>query len=230
MTRNLKALGLALVAVFAMSALVAQAASAHEFTSDSENGKTVLTGADEPGTNDVFTVGGAEVICENASFAGTADESEVNEVTVHPEYSNCTFAGNEAFVRTNMCNYTFHGATVENHAVVDVAECEGEAIEIEVPVLGITATVGEQADLGGVHYTDLGSSVTVEATVSKIHTTCDGDEFWCDFIFGEETTGFGEYSSEDVVVGYEDNGIEEGESTTPIYKEGGAVDLSVVPG
>src|SRR6185437_3974454 len=70
MTRNLKAVGLALVAVFAMSAMAASLASATDlFTSTTAN--ETITGV---GENHVFeiTVGeGVALECTTASFHGT---------------------------------------------------------------------------------------------------------------------------------------------------------------
>ena len=48
MNRKLKALGLALFAAFAMSAVAAQGASAHDFHSSSESGVTHLTAEADP--------------------------------------------------------------------------------------------------------------------------------------------------------------------------------------
>ncbi|MEZ5076450.1 MAG: hypothetical protein R2725_03295 [Solirubrobacterales bacterium] len=226
MQGNLRALGLALLAVFALSALAAQGASAHVFTSDSESERTVLTGRDEPETNNVLTVAGAEVQCENAHFEGTVEGSEANEVTVRPEYTDCLFAGNEAVVHTNDCAEILHSSTAEGHATVDVECAEGDEIEVTVPVLGITITVAEQADLSGVHYTNVAEGVTVEATLEGIHMVCIGNEFWCHFIFGSDTTAFAETSGLMEVVGYEDEG-NNGTATTPDYVEGQQVDIAV---
>ena len=140
MTRNLKALGLALVAAMAIGAFGAQGASAHQFTSDSDSAKTTLTGFNESYTDTIedpkvsesrhkFTAtAGLEVLCD-AEFAGTVAGNSVDTVTVHPKYHNCTFKGEPATVDTGGCNYVFGSDTTVNthpsgtHASVTL-ECE----------------------------------------------------------------------------------------------------------
>jgi len=75
MTRNLKALGLALVASLALSAMVASAASgsAALFTSSVAAGETAKIHGDQlAGTNDTFTVNGIPLTCETVPVTGNA--------------------------------------------------------------------------------------------------------------------------------------------------------------
>jgi hypothetical protein len=85
MSRNLKVLGLALVAVFALSAMVASAASASVFTSTS--GATVT--ANQIGSHK-FTVTGQTVTCTTAHFTGTASAASFETIEIYPTYENCT--------------------------------------------------------------------------------------------------------------------------------------------
>jgi hypothetical protein len=202
MTRNLKAFGLALVAVFALSAVAASGASAtdHTFTSTSGNGLTDLTGETEEGVEPVLSAAGAEVVCEHGTYAGTVEGNDVGEVTVHPEYhGNCRIPtiSEEVDVNTDGCDYRLTGKThetVENeeteeletkageHATVYVECTEGHDITIHDTTFGIVMHIGAQGPLVGAHYTNLNTStevdnenpaeVTVDATVEGITTTC----------------------------------------------------------
>jgi len=133
MTRNLKALGLALVAILAMGVVVAQGASAaetkHEFHADGE--KTIVTGTNSIiGTNGKgetetqlsvheFAVGGAGTVkCNKVETESTQVGTKVGTetyaaatITVVPRYEECTFAGGAATVNFNHCAYVFYGQT-----------------------------------------------------------------------------------------------------------------------
>jgi len=204
MNRKLKALGLALFAAFAMSAIGAQAASADLFTSAAEGEATVLTSsADEPHE---FKYSGGTVKCAVTNFSGTQTGNEATELTITPTYEECTFSGEPAAVRTNHCDYNFTTETVEGFAVVHV-ECEnaGEHIEVEIPSWDhCTLTIAPQTVGQGVTYTDEGGEVTVgvNATVSVTRDN-PGSHLFCAFI---AESGTGTYSGSSWMAGYEDKG------------------------
>ena len=142
MTRNLKTLGLALLAAFALSAVLASAASA-EFTTGDHNTDLTVEGVSE---TQKFTItnaeGGAEAefscneigIASGGTGLGTAQES----ITIEPEYSNdCTAViGSSTFetrIDTNGCHYLF--TTDEENAVHIVCE-EGKQLEMTAFILG----------------------------------------------------------------------------------------------
>lgn len=243
MTRNLKALGLALVAVFAMSALVVSAAQAEEVkhTFTSEVTPTVLTGKQETGTKHAFTVGtGANAhttTCEKAEFAGTQEGKEANTVTLKPTYSECSASGlGAATVRTNHCAYVFQSDTVTSEdAAVEVECAEGSSIEVEVPSVGVTLHIGAQTPAGGNHYTNLAEhpaaggkmAVTAKTTVSGVHYTCSGGG--CFLLEGGGTGSNGTYTGESWVTGYNDTGskLEGTATTTPTLSEGSQVGVTV---
>ena len=87
MTRNLKTLGLALIAVLALGATAASGASASDvFTSTVE--RTDLTGASEEGVNPTLKTNPEDesgITCEEGRYAGTAANG-IEELTVHPVY------------------------------------------------------------------------------------------------------------------------------------------------
>jgi hypothetical protein len=123
MIRNLKFLGLALVAVFAFSAMAASAASAQNgiITSD---GPFTLSGVNRAGSaesENALTAFGQEVNCPNATYTGhkvnvTPHEKIANNssaATITPTYGTCKIGGTiKATVDMNGCDYVFHlGAT-----------------------------------------------------------------------------------------------------------------------
>ncbi len=151
MTRNLKTLGLALVAALALSAVAASAASANppkdaRLTLDAEEGYTAtITGTQTEAEDNEFVLpGNRSVECEKINYTGTYTEEEANEGrgSVTPEYENChaEILGNitPMTITTNGCyseftygNYispTQASATTTKHL-----RCpEGHQIEIHV--------------------------------------------------------------------------------------------------
>lgn len=90
MTRNLRALGLALVAVFVMSAWMASAASAHtpaKFTVEVEES----TLRSEETVTNILSVTGVETFCEVVSYHGVSPAGTVSAeaLTSMPSYSEC---------------------------------------------------------------------------------------------------------------------------------------------
>jgi len=172
MSRNLKALGLALVAVLAMSALTAAGASAEAFKFKAEKTPTTLSG-NQHGAPDVFTTDTGSVSCNEAKYAGEQVGTEVTQVTVTPTYSECTAFGLfNVPIDTNGCQYKFTvdtkvGATYEGK--VDVVCPAGQVIKVTAP--GCTVTVGSQAGLGSITYTNVGAGATREVTVDVNITT-----------------------------------------------------------
>lgn len=138
MIRNLKAFSLALGAIFALSAVVASAASA-EFTTGTDS--TTLTA--KALTNQVFAITGtpgenAEVSCKKISVTGTAPTA-TTEITVTPKYEECTISDEHtginvnADIETNGCDFLF--TTHENENVHIVCP-EGKSIEVKPTILG----------------------------------------------------------------------------------------------
>jgi len=117
MIRNYKVFGLAVVAMLAFGAFMAQGASAVPLTCESGSGTCYTTG-DQNGETHKFTTAGGSITCTEAVFTGSGAVAggAVNEQTVTPSYptttiggaSNCTafgFAG--AHINNNGCTYTF---------------------------------------------------------------------------------------------------------------------------
>jgi hypothetical protein len=199
MTRNLKTLGLALVAVFAMSAVAASSASALHFV-----GGTGIAKVD--GTQVgiiVFTVNGTPVECEENTFFGTVAATTTTEQTITPIINKCRFASEtyNTTIDMNGCALIFtisNGANVHNPLHIECPTGAGtithggiantKLIIATVPGL-CEMTIPEQTPTsGGVTY-EAGTSagkkdVTANVTVSGIHFTTHG---LCQLVAGQPT-------------------------------------------
>lgn len=171
MSRNLKVLGLTLVAALAMSAVVASAASATAFNFKAEKVPTLLTGKQHAG-NDVFVTDAGKVECNEATYVGEQKTTPTTEVTVTPTYTGCTaFGFVNVPIDVNGCSYKFTAKTIEAgnfEGEVDILCPAGKSIEVTAP--GCTVTVGAQNNLKKITYTNLGAGATREVTVDVAAT------------------------------------------------------------
>jgi hypothetical protein len=144
MIRNLKALGLALVAVFAITAVTASAASAQgKLTSD---GPMTLLGTQtgEPVANALTIFGKTE--CPSATYTGhkvastphaTIPSTGATQVTITPHYGHCVSGGFPSTISMNGCDYVFDigattGGIVGTYGVGTTIVCPvGKNIEIK---------------------------------------------------------------------------------------------------
>jgi hypothetical protein len=178
MSRNLKALGLALVAVFAMNAMVAMVASAESaFKFKLEGTPTRLTGQQHAG-NDVFTAHTGTVSCDGVTYFGEQLGTEVSEMTFAPTYSECKAFGlfNIPIVINN-CRYTLKAGTKTGATFigsVSIVCPAGKVIEVRAP--GCTTTVGSQSNIGSIVYTNIGAGATREVTLDVAITTLKYEE------------------------------------------------------
>jgi hypothetical protein len=179
MTRNLKALGLALIAVFAMSAVAASAAQATAGAFSWASGTTKLMGSADPeAKNQTFTVTPGAVTasftCDEvdgeASVSGTTATEVTAPTIVYSEaattasegagFCKGTVAGIpnvKTTVKMNGCGYKFtSNTTVGTLAEGKVEgtvhiECQEEKV-IEVSAAGCLVKVGPQT-VGRITYT-----------------------------------------------------------------------------
>lgn len=178
MIRNLKVLGLATVAILAMSVVVASSASAH-YLFTSEITPTDFT-AEQTGKHK-FTTGGQSVECSVATASGTQIGTSFSEITVTPTYSGCTYAGKTTHVTMNGCAYTFTGSTTADgkHGIVHVECPVGKVIEVHItdfPSVGqtCTLTIAAQTPSQGYTATQQGADIEIHATASGIKITPHG--------------------------------------------------------
>jgi len=191
MIRNLKALGLALGAVFALSAAMASSASAID-TFTSSVTPAVVTG--EPHSTDAFhkfevtLAKPFSIECATSKFSGTF-KSGASQVTIFPTYTGtkekpteppCKSTLGTATVDMNECSYDLTGKTTNEHpkgsgkfdAVVWVTCPAGKEITITGP-LGCTIHIHTQTPTeGGVTYTN--ETTPGGKKDIKIHATVTG--------------------------------------------------------
>jgi hypothetical protein len=202
MIRNLKALGLALVAVFALSAVAASAASAQQGFITS-TGPVTLDGV-EDGTNyfeihNLEPFGKVRVECPGSTFKGhevgstKGIPSGAKTATITPNYNNLTCNINEnehkATVTTNGCDFVFHlGETTAEHVeykvTADIVCPTGKEIEVEAYFSGsnenlkvCTVKVPAQNGLVGLDIRndpEGTGALTITGLVTGIHATWSG--------------------------------------------------------
>jgi hypothetical protein len=181
MIRNLRVLGLAFVAVLAMSAVVASAAQAvPTFTASSY--PATVTGSNTIG-NEVFTTEGGNVECDS-HFVSNSISGPTSTLTVTPTYTGCTaFGFLSATVNTEGCTYVFHATEKVSSGVykhhVDVVCPSGQSIKVTAGTC--KAEIKGQTGRTTVKTTNSGSSVTVQPEVTNIAYTVTQDGFLCPF-------------------------------------------------
>lgn len=204
MIRNLKGLGLCLVAVLALGAVLASSASAR-FEGEGAGTITLTRSAN---TNQVFTVtaGGLAVTCTTVGGEGSGTGGITEDVTFAPTYSGCTHPAGTAHVSMNGCKYTFTSAAGTTNSTVHITGCNaGKKIVITVTSFGFsvcTYEIGEQTPAGTVENTNLGSGTTREVQVHSkvtgiVSTRTQGSEGIC----GPESSTTGTYSGSVTVTG-----------------------------
>ena len=168
MSRNLKVLGLALVAAMALSAVVASAASAQAFNFKSEASPTTLTGKRHGTNKEIFETDGGTVTCNEAIYHGQTNVTATSDINITPTYSNCTAFGFVSVpIDTEGCSYTFTTLTKEGsnfEGAMHILCPGGKSMRVTAP--GCEVTIGEQTPTGGkITFTNLGSGATREITV-----------------------------------------------------------------
>jgi hypothetical protein len=169
MIRNLKAFGLAVVAVFAMSALAASASQASVFHADVEP----VSFQGEQVVQHVFKIWDAEtkntttVTCKVAKFAGTNLTKTSSTATLEATYETCKLAGLAADVNMNGCKYIFHTSATALTATVDVSCPVGANIKVTSTVTNCVVEVGSQNGLQHVTFANTGAGSTrdIDATI-----------------------------------------------------------------
>ncbi len=177
--RNLKAFGLALVAVFAMGAIAATAASANSFHSQSTN--TTITRAANANQNFQYEAGGQTVVCTTVEGSASTTTQTVSEITFTPTYSGCNIPGiafSSAQVSMGNCDYLFTIEAGANQGAVHV-KCTSGQITITVKVFGVsvcTLHIGEQTPGGVADYSNSGAQrVNVQPTQTGITGSRQGN-------------------------------------------------------
>jgi hypothetical protein len=144
---KLKALGLSLVAAFAMSAVAASAASAVGI--HGEAATTHLTGSVATGSSLTLDLAnGTPTNCTTATIADGVTISTVTqeEIVVSPTFSGCKTLGQNTKVLTNGCKFTFK-VTSTTAGTAALVECP-KPLEVQVfksgEVLECTVLINSQ--------------------------------------------------------------------------------------
>jgi hypothetical protein len=169
MTRNLKALGLSLVALVAVSAIAASAAQAGSL--DVGANPAWLTAEQAAGLavpKLTLTASGLVVKCQAARLEATTQAANVQEATAIPSYSDpgCTFGGTSMTVDVNGCKYTITGAGEPAlTAKLDIVGCEsGKHLTVTQGTCELT--IPEQNGLSHVVFSNVAGSKPTHAVIS----------------------------------------------------------------
>jgi hypothetical protein len=200
MSRKIKALGLALVAALALTAVMASAASA-QFTSNKEH--TIIKGTQEG--SHVFTAGEGfgGISCSVATFAGTATTKNDADQTITPTYSGCKDSfGRTVDVDNTGLTYTFT-ANTNVGGTSDVHVSGGMTLTVTNGSGTVICTVvikSPQTD-NGITYDNLGGTNGVRTTTNatNVISTTSGGALNCGVSNGEHKTG--KYTGTTIVKG-----------------------------
>jgi hypothetical protein len=247
MKRNLKAVGLTLVAVLAMGAIVAQAAQAkfdtlRTYPAGSNAFVKVAADPSEPAQVVRFKPGGFAVTCQKFATTGATVGDKATEVTGEPFYSECKNSlSGEATVKPNGCHTRTTSETdaaghAEAHLICGSEATEPKGAGITVETAGATITFGSQT-VRGIHVTNVTTEpfvnqerhmeVTLTTTVeNQLQYTCT-PAFVCG-LAGIGTSGTeGSINGKKTVSGREDNGGIEGNNPVGITYE--TLETSMMP-
>ncbi|HEX3735701.1 MAG TPA: hypothetical protein VHU86_11195 [Solirubrobacterales bacterium] len=203
MIRNLKILGLAVVAVMAMGAVMASAALATPQFTATEYPVEIHGAGGTGSTAEKFTTEAGTVECGASTFTGTQSGAS-STLTMHPTYTECVaFGFLSAAVNTEECNYIFHANTkvsTDHYTLsTDVSCPAGQSIKITASTC--SAEVKAQTGLTPVNAVNDPESggkaedVTVTPAVNgQIAYTVTRDGFLCPFNGTGNKTG-GSYTA-----------------------------------
>lgn len=180
MNRNLKGLGLALVAAFAMSAFGASSASASFPLFHVEAEDTVLTGSQgQLAALNILTTDFGELKCKDVKYIGTQEVFTTSTMTLKPKFEQCQHGGENAVVTENSCAFVFHlGESTEPiEAQMDIECVDGDQLVVHTEEC--TTTIPPQAGLKKVTFTNEGEattrSVIADLNVEEIHYVEHGE-------------------------------------------------------
>jgi hypothetical protein len=205
MNRKLMALGLALVASLALTAVMASAASA-KFTSSTAH--TILSGTQN--STHKFTPGSGfgAISCSIATFSGTTTATEEADQTIKPTYSGCKDSlGRTVDIDNESLTYTFTTNTNAS-GTSDVHVSGGMKLTVtnSSGTVVCTVTITSPQTDNGITYKNLGGTSGVEVTTeaTNVQSTIEGGFFNC----GTSTTTAtaGTYTGSTIVKGTDTEG------------------------
>ncbi|TMK58183.1 MAG: hypothetical protein E6G51_03520 [Actinobacteria bacterium] len=207
MTRILKSLGLALVAMAALGAMMASGASAQiQATTFNTN-----TNVHEAATQSVSTIetsvfrivaGGVPVTCEKETYTGTLTGTDPNP-TVKPSYEGCHAiiggATSSATIETHGCEYKFSataGSADKFTGTAAIVNCSKEFPSITITTgTGCVVHVDEANNtaVNGVTYENNTATKPTDVTITlngtNVHSEVTGGLLTCGTSAGTKTNG-----------------------------------------
>lgn len=191
MTRKLKSVGIAMVAILAMSAVVVAAAQAATFTST----KAGAISSEQTTKHEIKTKAGT-IKCSSVTFSGVAALSSSTQ-TLTPTYSGCLLGGVlEVTVTMNGCDYLMNAS-----GTIQIACPAGKSIQFDLKEVNCTIHLYSQV-LGSASYSNFGGHRTVTYNTSIAHYELTGTLAGCGVPPGTYTDGtFKGASTEKSLVG-----------------------------
>jgi hypothetical protein len=165
--RFAKALGVACMAVLALSAFVVAAASADDLTA--EKYPATLTGTNDPGFSDEFLTTIGTFKCTKTTYAATI-AGPTTSLTATPSFSGCSGFGFPFVVDMNGCTFKFNvgAGTTGDVDLVCPAGAELTLTATSAGTAKCTEHIKAQSDItGGVTYSNIGVGATREITISS---------------------------------------------------------------
>lgn len=190
MIRNLKALGVAMAAVFAMSAVMASAASAQQAYLTADTALAGIDGKDIGAASaNRLTAFSTYTQCSEVNYSGSIlgeSSDHGTTATAIPDYKGCKSSalGFGTTVAMNDCHYIFHlGETTgegDTYGVQSTLICEGEGNpEVTINVFGSHCTITitpSEAGYSGLHATDTTEGdIVLNGTVEGIKAHATGN-------------------------------------------------------
>lgn len=194
MIRKVKMLGLATVAVLALSAMVASAAQAATASLNAASYPASLSGA-QVGVNKFIIANGVRTVtCKTATFSGTISAA-ADPVTLTPAYSECHAAPNElpATVTMNGCDYSLSANTTGAALTADLVCPTGKDVEIHLYENATKHkegsalcdyTVQAQTNLPAGTYSNGAGTVTANLKANPKTTVTKGSKILCGAAIG----------------------------------------------
>jgi hypothetical protein len=178
-----KAMGLALVAAMALTAVMATAAGAATYTSNKPH--TILTGSQT--TAHVFkaTGGFAGISCTTATFAGTMESEAASTLDITPTYSGCKDTLGRTVHPHKSSTRHWDGAIFGRTNTEHTTITNGSATVV------CSVSVEPQEGINGVSYKNLGGTNGIEVIFASnnIKSTVSGGILNCGVSNGEKTNG-----------------------------------------
>lgn len=205
MHRRLKATGLTLVTVLALTAVLVSSASA-QFKSSKEH--TIISGGQSETHKFTAGAGFAAIACTTVSFSGTMTGTTGHTQVIQPTYGGCEDSLGRTVDVSNSLTYTFRsGATAgETKGNVDLSGSMTLKMTSSGSVACTVTIVTPQTD-NGITYKNLGGTKGVEVTTNStnLKTTIEGGFFGC----GTSTTNgtAGTVTGTTVVTGKDTAGV-----------------------